>query len=215
VWDPLALSAFLAPPGSVSRVLLLGLGGGAAVHLLRRHVRPRRIVAVEREAAIAVLAEQWFGVGGPDVEIVTQDAVRWARSNRERFDTVIDDIFGERSGEPLRAAGGAAWWRGLARRLTRGGVLVVNFTEGREAPRSPLATDAWFVRRFPSAVRFTFPGYTNSVVALGPPGPDGRPVGPAALLARIRASPGFASPGERRLLRLRASALRSRATATR
>lgn len=209
VWDPLALSAFLAEPGSVRRVLLLGLGGGAAVHLLRRHVRPRRIVAVEREAAIAVLAEQWFGVAGPDVEIVTADAIRWARRNRERFDLVIDDIFGEHSGEPLRAAGGVRWWRGLAARVTAGGVLVVNFTEGGDAPKSPLARDPWFARRFPSAVRFTFPGYTNAVVALGPAGPDGRPLGPAALLSRIRASPGFTDSGERRLLRLRASPLRS------
>ncbi|MCG3134315.1 MAG: hypothetical protein HMLKMBBP_01610 [Planctomycetes bacterium] len=186
VWDPLALAALALPRGAVRSALMLGLGGGAAVHLLRRHVAPRRIVAVEREAHLARIAERWFGVGGPDLRIVVADAVDFVRRRRARHDLVIDDIFGERSGEPLRAAGGAAWWRTLADRTAPGGMLVVNFAEGRHAARSGLLDDPVVRRRLPFGIRFTFRRYTNVVVAL-----SGSACSAASLRAALAAAPGL------------------------
>jgi spermidine synthase len=197
VWDPLAFAALLAAR-PVRTVLLLGVGGGAAVHLLRRHVRPARIVAVEREAVLLDVARRHFGLAGPDVELVEADAVAWvAAARRPAFDLVIDDLFHEEDGEPVRAAGGTSWWRRLARRTSRGGVLVVNFAERSRFESSALARDPWFRRRFPTAVRFSCPGYTNAIVAF-----TDAPGGAALLRRRLADLPTVAGAA-RRLLRFR------------
>jgi SAM-dependent methyltransferase len=167
VWDPLALAGLLAGEGRPRSVLLLGLGGGAAVRLLQRHLAPGRILAVEADPVAITLARRFFGVGGRGVEVVRADAIRWVRGARgARFDVVIDDLFGESDGEPVRAAGGAAWWRRLARLVAPGGALVVNFAEARDLRTSRLAADAALRRRFPSAAVFSCEGYTNRIAAL-------------------------------------------------
>lgn len=168
VWDPLALAALLAEaPGRTRTVLLLGLGGGAAVHLLRRHAAPVRVVAVEIDGTLIGVAREHFGIDGPDLRVVHGDAIAWAAAAAPRtFDVVIDDLFGERGGEPVRAAAGRAWWGTLAARTSPGGVLVVNFAERRALSRSGLLDDPRLRRRFPSALLFRCPGYTNAIVAL-------------------------------------------------
>lgn len=212
VWDPLAFAALLAPPGTVRRALLLGVGGGAAIHLLRRHVRPDRIVAVEREAVLVEVAKRWFGVTGPDLDLVTADAVEWvaARSrvgadgegDAAPFDLVVDDLFHEACGEPVRSAGGASWWRLLATMTSAAGVLVVNFADLATFRRSALAADPWLLRRFPRAVRFACPGYTNAIVALRGPAAAGDALGTAAFRRRLRGVPTL-SAAARRALRFR------------
>jgi spermidine synthase len=168
VWDPLALAGLLACGGRPRSALVLGLGGGAAVHLLRRHLAPARVTAVELDPTLVRLARRFFGVGGPGVEVVRADALSYVAGlpRRERFDIVVDDLFGEADGEPVRVAEGSRWWRSLAARTTRDGVLVVNFLGGRELRRSALLLDPRFRARFPSAVVLRTPGYANAIAAL-------------------------------------------------
>ncbi len=114
------------------RVLLVGLGGGTQVHLLRMLAKPRAITAVERDAVILRAAHEWFGlraIGG--VEYLCTDAETAAASlgaAGRRFDFVMEDVDygdgGERS-VPLILA--------LARLVARGGVLVANRHRRREA----------------------------------------------------------------------------------
>src|SRR6185295_2362361 len=62
-WHALVSVTFTPRPS----VLLVGLGGGTQIHLLRRLVRPRRISAIERDPVIVRVAHDWFGlarVGG-------------------------------------------------------------------------------------------------------------------------------------------------------
>jgi spermidine synthase len=203
VWDPLAFAAWLRVAADVRSALVLGVGGGAAVQLLRRHMRPGRILGVDREAALLDVARRWFDLAGPDVELVADDAVAWVRSAREggrravRFDLVVDDLFHEACGEPVRSASGTHWWRAVASLVAPGGVLVVNFSERRILRASALAADPWFRTRFPRAVRFACPGYTNAIVALGDADLD-----PRALRRRIRTARAL-TPAARRALRFR------------
>ena len=198
VWDHMALSAFLAAPGSVRRVLLLGVGGGAVVHLLRRHVRPTAIVAVERDAVVLDAARRWFDLAGSDLELVADDARSWLDANgRERFDLVIDDLFGEAGGLPVRDAEfGADWWPRLSRLVAPGGVLVVNFAESRDLTSSPVCQDVGLRYAFPAAFRFSTPRYWNAVTAL-----CRRPVDPREFRARSRAVPSLRSADARRSAR--------------
>src|SRR5215467_11204869 len=57
-WRALVEVALPAHPTA----LLVGLGGGTQVHLLRRLVHPRRITAIERDPEILRVANDWFGL---------------------------------------------------------------------------------------------------------------------------------------------------------
>jgi spermidine synthase len=118
-----ALVAVELPPQPT--VLMVGLGGGTQIHLLRRLVRPRRISAIERDPAIVRVARDWFGlarVGG--VEFLCADATAVVQSlaaaNR-RFDFIMEDATyaaGPEQALPLA--------RALADRVSPGGALVLN-----------------------------------------------------------------------------------------
>jgi spermidine synthase len=114
------------------RALLVGLGGGTQLHLLRALVRPREVAAVERDPVILRAAYEWFGLrelGG--VEYLCTDAETAAAALAaagRRFEFVMEDVDygdgGERSIPLLRA---------LAILVAPGGVLVANRHRRREA----------------------------------------------------------------------------------
>lgn len=118
-----ALVAVELPPQPT--VLMVGLGGGTQIHLLRRLVRPRRISAVERDPMIIRVARDWFGlakVGGleflcADASVVVQNL---AAVNR-RFDFIMEDAaYAETPERSLPLA------HALVDRVARGGTLVFN-----------------------------------------------------------------------------------------
>lgn len=200
VWDPLGLAPLLLPEGAVRSALVLGVGGGAALQMMRLHVRPRRITGVERDPVLVGVARRWFGLGGPGVRLVTADAVEWVRSRRggRTWDVVVDDLFHEDAGEPVRATSGRAWWRSVTGLVAPGGLFVVNFADAATARGAGLLDDPRIADRFPGAVRFSCPGYTNAIFALGPRGIDG-----ASLTLRLRGAASI-PPAGRRAIRFRA-----------
>jgi spermidine synthase len=107
------------------RALVVGLGGGTQLHLLRELGRPREITAVERDPVILRAGHEWFGLrdlGGVEYLCTDADtaAAALAAAGR-RFDFVMEDVDygdgGERS-VPLA--------RSLAALVAPGGVLVAN-----------------------------------------------------------------------------------------
>ena len=70
-------------------VLLIGLGGGTQVHLLRRLARPRLITVIERDPVIVRVACEWFGLGALGRLVINRhrrgDAHRLATALRPRF----------------------------------------------------------------------------------------------------------------------------------
>ena len=121
-----------APVPRRPRALLVGLGGGTQLHLLKALAKPREMAAVERDPVILRAAYDWFGLrdlGG--VEYLCTDADTAAASLHaagRTFDFVMEDVDygdgGERSVPLLQA---------LARLVARGGVLVANRHRRREA----------------------------------------------------------------------------------
>ena len=105
--------------------LLVGLGGGTQIHLLRRLVRPRRITAIERDPEILRVARNWFGlenVGG--VEFLCAEAevaVQSLAAADRRFDFIMEDAaYAEAPERALPLA------RALAGRVAPAGTLVLN-----------------------------------------------------------------------------------------
>lgn len=135
VWDLLFLPAVFYPPGRIRSVLILGAGAGTVVHLLNRYVQPRHIVGVDLDEVHLTVARRFFGVRYPNTELVHADALDWVRRYRGvPFDMVIEDLFIEQDGEPLRLMHNDLPWLECLRRLTApDGILVINHGDAAEA----------------------------------------------------------------------------------
>lgn len=153
VWDLLFLPAFFYPPGSIRRVLVLGVGGGAVIQQLRRFVQPDSVVGVELNATHLYLAQRFFGVSGNDVELVRADAVDWIKQYRgPAFDIIIDDLFGHVDGETQRSVfADRSWVSSLTRCLSSDGMIVCNFTSRLELMVSAYLSHSTLRSSFSSA----------------------------------------------------------------
>jgi len=131
VWDLLLLPAFMQRLGSVKRVLVLGVGGGAVIKQLQYFLDIKQVVGVELNPVHLEVAERFFDVTGPGLELIESDAVAWLKAYRgPKFDLIIDDLFGEIDGQPARAvAADERWCRQLLKHLAADGALVMNFDE--------------------------------------------------------------------------------------
>lgn len=124
IWDLLVLPGFFlqSPP---RHVLVLGLGGGTVVHLIRHFFPQCDITCVENEPLHIQLAKRFFKIP-KDVNVIEGDAYDMLRSTKQRFDWVLDDVFQHTSGEPEREVGFEQLLPLYDRVLTAQGVLSMN-----------------------------------------------------------------------------------------
>ncbi len=165
VWDLLLLPAFLAPPGMVQRVLVLGVGGGAVIQQLRHFLQPACIVGVELNPVHLQVARRFFAVKGAGVKLYQQEARRWLEAYQgPRFDLIIEDLFGEQEGEPVRAVeADTDWMQLLDRHLAPQGILVMNFPALRELKACALFQLPSLARRYPAIFHLASPQNENAV----------------------------------------------------
>ncbi len=172
VWDLLLLPALMRPPGGVQKVLLLGLGGGAVVHLLNHFVKPQHITAIELDPVHCQIAKRFFNVRYDNCELVNGDAIQWVgRKSRYKrpptFNLIIDDLYGEEDREPVRAvAASTDWANQLTRLLTNDGMLVSNFVTGSELRQSAYTNCQKTRKLFASIYQFSNPNYQNCIAAM-------------------------------------------------
>ena len=188
VWDLLMIPAFFHAPERVRRVLVLGVGGGAVIGLLQRFVTPEAVVGVELNPLHLQVARRFFGVRQRSVHLVQSDARPWIEDYAgPPFDMIIDDLFGERDGEPVRAVKmNGAWFAILLKNLTREGMIVANFASVQELRRCAYFSRRGLARRFSAAFQLTTPADENAIGAfLRAASSTG------ALRATLRATPGL------------------------
>ena len=168
IWDLLMLPAFFFPPHRIRRVLVLGVGGGAVIRQLHRYIEPAEIVGVELNPVHLEVAERFFGVAKAMAQLHVADAVQWVGEYRgPKFDMIIEDLFGEKEGEPVRAVSAdIEWCRRLGKLLTPEGMLVMNFIDRAEMRHSECLNRHNLARNFKSAFQLTRPLYENIIVAL-------------------------------------------------
>lgn len=135
LWDLLFLPALFYPPGAIQRVLVLGAGGGAVIHLLNRFAKPRSIAGIDIDDMHLEVAKRFFGLKYPNLELIHADAVQWVRCyDGPPFDLVIEDLFTEDAGEPLRLMHeDVAWLQSVRNLLSPGGLAVINNGTDTEA----------------------------------------------------------------------------------
>lgn len=188
IWDLLWLPALLAPPGAVRRVLVLGVGGGTVIRQIRRHLAVETITGVELNPVHLQVARRFFGVTPVMAELIEADAVAWLEAySGPPFDLVIDDLFGERDGEPVRAVpANPRWCRLLCRHLGEDGLLVMNFVAPADLRNSACLAYRRLRGEFASRLRLTLPAYDNAIGAF-----TRFPARARDLRRRIAALPGF------------------------
>ena len=173
IWDLLLLPVFFYPPHSISRILVLGVGGGAVLRQLDYFLAPKFILGVELNAVHIDIARRFFGLaqGEPHknakISIQKADAVQWLKKYKgAKFDMIIDDLFGEENGEPVRAIDADSnWFKLLTKHLSPEGLLVMNFVSRGQARQSSFFTDQSIQKRFKSAFLFSSSQYENAITA--------------------------------------------------
>ena len=168
IWDLLMLPALFRPPHKIQRVLVLGVGGGAVIQQLQRYVQPATVVGVELNPVHLQVARRFFGVDDRNTELHQAEAVAWMdKYEGPPFDMIIEDLFGEQKGEPVRAVkANIEWCDVLSRHLSREGMLVLNFIDSAEMRQSECLNKHYLSQHFKSAFQFTLPLYENVIVAL-------------------------------------------------
>jgi len=167
VWDVLMLPAFFYPAGMIQRVLVLGVGGGAVIQQLQRYIKPAEVIGVELNPVHIMLAKRFFGVTSKSAELVQADAIKWIEDySGPPFDMIIDDLFGEQDGEPIRAVkANKAWLEKLNAHLSPEGVLVMNFISGSDLKNCAALSYKKISAYFTSSFKFTLTHYANAVGA--------------------------------------------------
>lgn len=188
VWDLLMLPAFFYPPGSIRKVLVLGVGGGAVIRQLQQFIRPHAITGVDIDGVHLDIAQRYFDVAGPDIELVEADAIEWVKSAGEgTYDLVIDDLFGRGPEGPLRPVKPRKeWCNHLVRCLRPGGAAVMNCLRPRDLRTSGFATDRKLQKRFPGQFMLRSPVDENAVGAFLP-----FPVNARELRNNLKSVPGL------------------------
>ncbi len=167
VWDLLMLPVLFQPRGSVKRVLLMGVGGGTVIKLLKRYINPERIIGVEINPLHLTVAKKYFNITPQDAELVCADAIEWIKNYQgPAFDLIIDDMFGHVQGEIYRAVNlDAKWMALLNRNLSKDGVLVINTTEPATIKQSAYFTNKRISNMFAVLYRMKHPGCDNYIAA--------------------------------------------------
>ncbi len=128
VWD-----AFLPRQRLPWRALILGAGGGTIATLLTARCGPIRIVAIERDPAVAHLAREEFGLKRlTNVELIEADAFDWIEQCAEAFDLICVDMYV--AGEMAHGTLATAFLRRVAQLLTPGGIAAFNLFKTKRLP---------------------------------------------------------------------------------
>lgn len=161
IWDLLSLPALLLPDNSKHQALVLGVGGGAALHQLSHIPHIRKIVGVENDQIHLNIAKQYFGLNNKKFSLQHSCAKAWLNMySGSKFDLIIDDLFYEEKGEPLRAINiTPSWLSLLLQQLNSTGILVINTVQA--IPQQQLEITKH--NQVQKILKLMMPGYYNQI----------------------------------------------------
>lgn len=162
VWDALALPVLALPPERRRSFLVVGLGGGSVVRVLRTLAPAARIVGIEVDPEVVAAARGHLGLDALRVEVIVGDALGVLGVERRRFDLVVEDAFVGPARTIRKPDGFPEPLLGLARRrLAPGGLLVCNTIHEGPAVAAALRAHA------PHLLAIHVRGFWNRVLVAG------------------------------------------------
>lgn len=171
IWDLLTITTLFRPQARIESGLILGFGAGAAGKLLQELAAPQRVVGVDLDPIHLSIADSFFGCSD-GCELIAADAVQWIHETKgqasayAKFDWVLDDLYGEDQGIPVRVGPESLdWFCALADRISEEGMLVVNLVEPDKVKTLPVMKHRELIQRFPHAMELSLPAYDNRVLA--------------------------------------------------
>jgi spermidine synthase len=114
----------MLPENRPAATLVLGVGGGTIVHLLREAFGEVRVIGVDDSPAVLELGRAEFGLAAANLSLVEGDAFAYVHSNVEQFDFIVVDLY--RGGRLARGVLALPFLRTLASRLREGGTVAFN-----------------------------------------------------------------------------------------
>jgi SAM-dependent methyltransferase len=184
IWDLIALPALFRPDKSLQEALILGFGAGSIAAQLKAFQAPKRIVGIDLDPIHLSIADGFFDCSA-GCELVAGDAVEWVYDcpEEQQFDYILDDLYAEEAGLPIRCAPlDLDWCRALARLMRPEGILVFNLIEPAKIPHLPFLADKELRSQFPQAMQFSLAGYENRILAI-----SRSPLNEAVFQQRVRA----------------------------
>ncbi|MDQ8195313.1 hypothetical protein QEH59_12815 [Coraliomargarita sp. SDUM461004] len=167
IWDLIALPTLHRPVGSLQDVLVLGFGAGAVGRQIRELVAPRRIVGVELDPIHLSIADGFFECS-EGCELIAGDAVEWVHDGggEASFDVIIDDLYAEEDGIPVRCVPmDVEWCEALCDLLQPGGMLIFNMIEPEKVQHLPMFKSLTLKQRYSETIMYRIDGYENRIVA--------------------------------------------------
>lgn len=168
IWDLLVLPLFTIDITQIKRVLVLGVGGGAAIKMIQDHFSPDEIVGVELNAVHLYVAKRFFKINTSGVSFYEADAYDWLNSYQgEKFDLIIDDVFTEVDGQPERAIEfNSSWHKLITKHLSNKGILISNFVSGQEFVESAIFKNKSQICKRNTITAFSDRRYENQIIVV-------------------------------------------------
>jgi len=165
-YSRLMFASYLFVPQQ-KQVLIIGLGGGAMVHFYEHYDAKVKVDVVEIDAKVVRLADKYFDVRSRgNTKIITEDAFKYLKTNKVRYDVIYMDAFlkpseeTDATGQPLRLKT-IAFYKGLREQLAAEGIVVVNLNI------HPRTSDDLAAIRSAYSQAYTFRASTPNVIVVG------------------------------------------------
>ena len=167
-WDLIAAAALLRPGEEPKSILMLGVAGGTALRTLRFLLPGVSLTGVDLDGELIDLAREEMDLDKTTARIIVDDAFRWMKENRRKFDIIIDDLYLAGEKDVFRADScDASWADLLARSLAPGGILAVNLVIGAGHRKRQSTTRRHLIERFPSVRSLRTEESLNEVLIAG------------------------------------------------
>jgi spermidine synthase len=121
---------------SLSKCLVLGLGGGTVVQLIKSHWPEVKIIGVEIDPEIIKIGEKFFGLGEiENLKIIKANAFKWIGgyfndlNHQSKFDLIIVDLYlGDKFPKKVESE---EFLKNLKKLLSKDGMVVFNWLKGK------------------------------------------------------------------------------------
>ena len=121
---------------SVSNCLILGLGGGTVVQLIKNRWPDAKIIGIEIDPEIIKIGRKFFGLGEiKNLEIIKANAFKWVDghfndlNHQSKFDLIIIDLYlGKEFPKEVESE---EFLKNLKKLLAKKGLVIFNWLKGK------------------------------------------------------------------------------------